>query len=215
VIKNKKVSGLILTIAALSIFSACNSSTATVENANKKGRAEETAKANTEVSPAEEKTANNSEKPKTYQLPAEIVEAELKTLDGKAVKLSDYKGKVVLLNQWATWCGPCRDEIPELISLREELKGQGFEVIGLTYEDERNTAEDVKDFVQEQQINYPVVWSTETFWGEFGSMARFSVPASFVINKEGQLTAIFVGFNAARTPKSVRKAVNEALNPQS
>lgn len=205
-IKNARIFGLILIITALAIASACNSSTATVENANKKGTVEETAK--TEPAPDETKSGTNG---KTYPLPAEIIDAELTTLDGKPFKLADYKGKVVLLNQWATWCGPCRMEIPELIKLNEEMKEKGVEVVGLTIEDDRQDADAVKNYVEAQQIPYTIVWSTEPFWEEFGGMARFSVPASFVINREGQLTAIFVGFNPNRTPKGVRKAVEAAL----
>lgn len=212
-INSKKILGLIVTIAAISIFAACNSSTATIENKNKKGPVEETA------APAGEETATDDASKKsgakTYALPAAIISEELKTLDGKPFKLSDYKGKVVVLNQWATWCVPCREEIPELIKLREEMKGQGVEIIGLTLEDERNTAEEVKRYAQAQQINYPIVWGSDVFWSEFGGMADFKVPASFIINKEGKLTAIFVGFNRARTPKGVRKAITDALNAES
>lgn len=203
---------LISTITALSIFAACNSSTATIQNNNKKGPIDEPA---ANAAPDNKETASNNGGAKTYPLPKEIIEEELKTLEGKPFKLSDYKGKVVILNQWATWCGPCRQEIPELIKLKQEMKEQGVEIIGLTLEDERNTAEGVKNYVQNQQINYPVVWASDDFWTEFGGMADFKVPASFIINKEGKLTAIFVGFNASRTPKGVRKAVNDALNAQS
>lgn len=203
-IKNARIFGLILIITALAIVSACQSST-TSTNANKKSATEETAK--TESSPTETNNAGG----KTYPLPPEIIDAELTTLDGKPFKLADYKGKVVLLNQWATWCGPCRMEIPELVKLQEEMKEKGVEVVGLTIEDDRQDAEAVKNYVEAQQIPYTIVWSSEPFWEEFGGMARFSVPASFVINREGQLTAIFVGFNPNRTPKGVRKAVEAAL----
>lgn len=157
------------------------------------------------------------EKSPTYDLPTEISEAQMKTLDGRGVKLSDYKGKVVLVNMWATWCGPCRSEIPELVRLSEELKDQDVKIVGLTIEDSRgNTPRAVHAFVEEQKIPYDVVWSTDDVWEELITLTpRPSIPQSFVMNRAGQLTAIFVGYNPVRTPASVRKAVDEALKSES
>ena len=161
--------------------------------------------------------AKAKEKAPTYDLPAEISEAQLKTLDGRDVKLSDYKGKVVLVNMWATWCGPCRSEIPELVKLSHELKDQDVKIIGLTIEDNRgNTPEAVHDFVEDQEIPYDIIWSTDDVWSELITLTpRPSIPQSFVINRAGQLTAIFVGYNAARTPAGVRKALDDALKSES
>ena len=96
------------------------------------------------------------------EMPAALSEASFKTLDGSSKKLSDYKGKVVVLDLWATWCGPCRQEIPHLITLANEYRSQGVEVIGLTNEDPNTQAEQVLQFTQQFKINYPIGWADPT-----------------------------------------------------
>ena len=200
-----KILGLILLTATLSVLPSCKSSNTTVANANKE-HVDETTQTNSASQTA----------PKTYKLPDEITDAELKTLDGKTVKISDFKGRVVLINLWATWCGPCRMEIPELVKISEDMKAQGVEIIGMTAEDERgNNEHSVKAFVKQQNIPYQIIWTNEDVNEEFGSLGNFSIPASFVLNRDGQVTAIYRGFSPTRTPQSVRKALESALNSQS
>lgn len=194
--------GLVLAAALLAVLPACKSSTA---QSNKKGPTDQAANSS-------QPTAANTPA-KTYELPAEIVNAEMKTLDGKKITLADYRGKVVLLNVWATWCGPCRMEIPELIKISDEMKARGVEVIGLTKVDDRgNTEERVKDYAEAQKISYDIVWAPDNVAEEFSEMGDYSIPATFLINREGHLVKIFRGFNRARTPQSVRQAVELALN---
>lgn len=197
-----KFSGLLLTVAALTVLPACKSSTA---QSNKKGPVDETAQT--------EKPIAQNTPAKTYELPAEIVNAEMKTLDGKKVTLADYRGKVVLLNVWATWCGPCRMEIPELIKINEEMKERGVAVVGLTKVDDRgNTEAAVENYAKAQKISYDIVWATENVAEEFSAMGDYSIPATFVINREGHLIKIFRGFNRVRTPQNVRQSLELALN---
>lgn len=199
--QNAKILGLIILTAALAILPSCNAN---------KGSVDKTAQTNTAAS------ASSDAAPKTYKLPEEITEAELKTLDGKTVKISDFKGKVVLINLWATWCGPCRMEIPELVKISEDMKAQGVEIIGMTAEDDRgNNEHSVKAFVKQQNIPYQIIWANDDVHEEFGSLGNFSIPASFVLNRDGQVTAIYRGFSPTRTPQSVRKALEDALNSQS
>ena len=126
-------------------------------------------------------------------LPDELVNASLTTLDGKSLKLSDFKGKVVVLNMWATWCGPCRKEIPDFIKIQEDYAGR-VEVVGITSEDERNTAENVKEFVKDFKINYKVVWVDAEGWEAFLA-PRYSIPQTYVLGPDGNLINKFVGYS--------------------
>jgi thiol-disulfide isomerase/thioredoxin len=145
-------------------------------------------------------------------LPASIMAAELKTLDGKTFKLSDYAGKVLVVNLWATWCGPCRIEIPHLIELANEYKGR-VEFIGLTNEDPVESGEKVRNFVREQNINYTVGWGTqELALGLMQGQIRNSIPQSFVITRDGRVFKRFIGFSPSQTPPQMRDALEQAVN---
>jgi thiol-disulfide isomerase/thioredoxin len=127
-------------------------------------------------------------------LPDEMMNAALTSLDGKTLRLSDFKGKVVILNLWATWCGPCRREIPDFIKIQEDYKGRGVEVLGITAEDERNTQDMVKEFVKEFKINYTVVWVDQEAWATFLA-PRYSIPQTYVLGQDGRLLQKFVGYS--------------------
>jgi cytochrome c biogenesis protein CcmG/thiol:disulfide interchange protein DsbE len=116
----------------------------------------------------------------------------LKDADGKLVHLSDYKGKVVLLDFWATWCGPCRIEIPWLKEFQRKFKDQGFEVIGISMDDDGWQA--VKPFLAELQINYRVVIGDDTTAQLYGGVD--ALPTAFVIDREGKIAAVHVGLTS-------------------
>jgi cytochrome c biogenesis protein CcmG/thiol:disulfide interchange protein DsbE len=141
-------------------------------------------------------------------LPDELVNASLTTLDGKSLKLSDLKGKVVVLNMWATWCGPCRKEIPDFIKIQEDYAGR-VEVLGITSEDERNTAESVKEFVKDFKINYKVVWVDATGWEAFLA-PRYSIPQTYVLGPDGNLINKFVGYSP-QVATMVRSIADQSL----
>lgn len=118
----------------------------------------------------------------------------LKTTDGKIVKLSDYKGKGVIVNFWATWCGPCRAEIPDMVELQKEYEGKGFSFIGIALSDED---EKVKAFVAEQKMNYPVGLGSQELAMSYGKFTKEGeirgIPTSFVINAKGEIIDYFIG----------------------
>src|SRR5215468_1067601 len=87
-------------------------------------------------------------------LSEDVMKASINLLDGKNTKLADYSGKVLVVDLWATWCGPCVQEIPHLMEIAREYKDRGVEVLGLTREDPENTPEDVKRFSKDFNINY-------------------------------------------------------------
>jgi thiol-disulfide isomerase/thioredoxin len=144
-------------------------------------------------------------------LPASVRDAQLTGIDGASFKLADYQGKVVLVNLWATWCGPCRLETPELVKLHKEFKSQGVEMVGLTTENPQGAAESVKNFVRANGVDYRIGWAS----GEFAltlMQGRDAIPQSFVISRDGRIVKRFVGFSAAQTPPLLRQAIEEALN---
>jgi cytochrome c biogenesis protein CcmG/thiol:disulfide interchange protein DsbE len=116
----------------------------------------------------------------------------LKDSNGAAVKLSDYKGKVVLLNFWATWCGPCKVEIPWFIEFQQQYKDKGFEVLGVAMDDEGWQA--VKPYLTERKVNYRVLLGNDSVTQLYGGVD--SLPTTFVIDKEGRIASAHVGLVA-------------------
>ena len=113
----------------------------------------------------------------------------LKSVDGKTVKLSDYKGKVVIIDFWATWCPPCRKGIPDLISIQNEFKDKVV-IIGISLDREK-TIKDVPGFVKSYGINYPVVYGDDKVVTDYGGIQ--SIPTAFAIDKNGNIADSHVG----------------------
>jgi cytochrome c biogenesis protein CcmG/thiol:disulfide interchange protein DsbE len=116
-------------------------------------------------------------------------EFELPTASGSKVSLADYKGKVVILDFWATWCGPCRRGIPDLIELKNEYEGK-VEVIGVSVDGitrDGSTVKDIKPFMNEFSINYPIALGDLQLVNKYGGIR--SIPTSFIIDQEGRLVA--------------------------
>jgi peroxiredoxin len=144
-------------------------------------------------------------------LPASVTDAELKAVTGAPIKLSNYAGKVLLVNLWATWCGPCRQETPELVKLHKEFRSQGVEVIGLSTENPEASADAVREFVHNYNVDYRVGWSGPEVAITL-MQGRDAIPQSFVISRSGRVLKRFVGFNLISTPPQIREALQEALN---
>jgi len=115
----------------------------------------------------------------------------LKTIDGQEITLSKLKGKVVLLDFWATWCGPCRESIPHLIQLYKAYRENGFEIIGISLD--KGDAAVVRNFVKSVDIPYPIVVATEEVARDYRVT---SIPATFFIDKEGKIREKISGFNS-------------------
>jgi len=120
-------------------------------------------------------------------------EFSLVSVDGKTVKLSDYKGKIVIVDFWATWCPPCRKGIPDLIAIQKEFKNDVV-VIGISLD--RETKTDVPSFVKNYGINYPIVYGDGKVDRSFGGIE--AIPTAFVIDKKGNIVDKHVGL----VPKS-------------
>jgi thiol-disulfide isomerase/thioredoxin len=115
----------------------------------------------------------------------------LKTLDGQEIALSQLKGKVVLLDFWATWCGPCRESIPHLIQLYKTYRENGFEMIGMSLD--KGDADVVRNFAKSMDIPYPIVIAPEEVVRNYRVT---SIPTTFFIDKEGKIRERITGFNS-------------------
>jgi len=128
-------------------------------------------------------------------VPASVWNTEIQAVDGGTFHLSDYKDKVVVLDLWATWCGPCRAEIPHLVELNNEYAGKGVQVIGLTTESPQTDAERVRDFAKELNINYKLGWARgDVAQALMEINGRPSIPQTFVIAPGGRIVTKFIGF---------------------
>ncbi len=116
-------------------------------------------------------------------------EFSLKDVTGASVKLSDYRGKVVLLNFWATWCGPCKIEIPWFIDFEQSYKDRNFAVLGISLDDDG--WESVKPYIEQRKINYRVMIGTEELEHQYGGVD--ALPTTFIIDREGRIAVVHVG----------------------
>ena len=159
--------------------------------------------------------ATNAAPAAFVSLPQNLRETKLQTLDGESLKLADFADKVLIVNIWATWCGPCRLEMPELVKMNNEYKSRGLIVLGLaTTYNEHNDQAHVKDFIRAQNINYRIVWDDGTMAAPLVQLVQGQsvIPQSFVISRDGRIVKHFQGFNPYSTPQLMRQAVEEALS---
>jgi len=175
--------------------------------------ADEISKPNSSVTTAPINSARNvpSAPAALATLPASVLDAELKAASGAPIKLSNYSGKVLLVNLWATWCGPCRVETPELVKLHKHFQSQGVEMVGLSTENPDASAESVREFVRDFDVDYRIGWATPDVALTL-MQGRDAIPQSFVISRGGRIVRRFVGFNPTATPPQLKQAIEEALN---
>jgi thiol-disulfide isomerase/thioredoxin len=146
--------------------------------------------------------------PQLETVPPAAWNTEIQSVNGAKFRLSDFKDKVVVVDLWATWCGPCRLEIPHLVDLQKEYGGKGVEIIGLTTENPEEDEAKVRDFAREFKINYKLGWSPREV-----SLALMngntSIPQTFVIAPGGRIVTKFRGFSD-RIPEMIRTAIDKA-----
>ncbi len=112
----------------------------------------------------------------------------LQDLNGHPLDLSSYRGKVVLLNFWATWCTPCRAEIPNFVQFQDGYGPQGLQIVGLSMDDD---AKPVREFYQQFKMNYPVGMGTDKVAQSYGGI--LGLPVTFLIGRDGRIAAKYVG----------------------
>jgi thiol-disulfide isomerase/thioredoxin len=157
-------------------------------------------------------TAKNTQNSNYPPAPSGIMQGDIKDLDGNTFKLEDKKGKVLLVDLWATWCGPCRDAMPDLIALQDKYRDKNFEIIGLDT-DEEETPEQIKAFAQTKKLNYQLGYADAKMMSEFIKVTRLQgIPQSILINRDGRMVGIFPGGGArvmAQIKETVEKTVSE------
>lgn len=120
---------------------------------------------------------------KTSSVFGRLPDHEFKLHGGESVQMSDFRGQVLLVNFWATWCGPCRREIPELVRLKEEYGSKGFEILGISVDEEG--FEIVNPFLNDYDINYPIVIDDYTYGNKLGGV--YMIPTTYLIDREGNI----------------------------
>lgn len=129
----------------------------------------------------------------------------LKDLNGKTVKLSNYNGKVVLLNFWATWCAPCRAEMPDLVKLQKEYQAHGLQVVGVTYPDYSRRA--VQKVARQLRVNYPIVLGSRELAAQYD--VGEVLPTTIIIDREGKIRGRILGI---MEPEEFGQSVKPLLN---
>jgi thiol-disulfide isomerase/thioredoxin len=189
------------------VFSGLSACTGTSGPANN-AAANTTARANANTA-----APGNSATSSVYPpLTSSIAQADLELIDGTTTKVDDRKGKVILLNLWGIWCGPCRSEMPHLVEMQNTYRDKGFEVIGLNIGDEEFQPENIdaiKSFSSEMKLNYELARIPNSMTKDFNRLAKFDgVPLSVLVDREGHLRGIFQGplitFTFSRRPLAGR-----------
>ena len=191
--RNTVVTGIVLLVLATFAWAGW---------ANWESRKQAAEKRMAEASQAEVLEAKDAQEALSPLVGKQAPAFSLEDLAGKKVSLADYKGKAVLINFWATWCGPCKIETPWLVDLRNQYAGQGFEILGITTDDiDRTDAKmlgeekkEISDFVQKMHMPYPVLIQGDTISKPYGGLD--AMPTSFFVDRTGKIVAATMGISS-------------------
>jgi thiol-disulfide isomerase/thioredoxin len=129
----------------------------------------------------------------------------LESLDGPPMKLSDFRGKAVLLNFWATWCGPCKIEMPWFVDLQKQYGPQGFQIVGVAMDD--SSKQDIAKFAKDMGVNYPILIGKEAVGDAYGGVP--GLPESFFIGRDGKIVDRIIGLEGkAEIEDAIKKTLN-------
>ena len=143
-------------------------------------------------------------------LPESVRERPIKAIGKDNFRLADFEGKVVVINLWASWCGPCRREIPEYESVRKEYSSRDVEFIGLTTEDPRYEGERVQRFLRDVSFGFRLGFADGVLARTITN-GRRAIPQTMVIDPEGRIISHWDGYAAGWSGKRLRNAIDQAL----
>jgi thiol-disulfide isomerase/thioredoxin len=154
-------------------------------------------------------TVAKKDSSKLEAMPTALMQAPMKSIDGKSFKLEDYKGKVLLVNLWATWCAPCVKEMPEIQQLSDEMK-DNLQAVSITNFDEENSESAVKKFLSDKKFTYQQGIAETSVMDAFVKQSKSpGIPVNFVITKDGKIVKTLVG---GRKYEEFKSAVEDALS---
>jgi peroxiredoxin len=136
---------------------------------------------------------------------AKAQDFKVELTNGESFQLSDHRGKIVLMNIWATWCAPCHDETPDFVDLYEQYKDQGLVILGVSIDEQGRSV--VKPFMEKYNVNYPMVIDDGSIMDKYGP--TMGIPTTYIIDKKGNLQYFAVG---ALTQKELEPKLVKLLN---
>lgn len=179
----------------------------------------ENKKENTPVPTNNTQTTSNSDTKASYYTVSSVTNAASKNTapnftwdeNGKKMSMADLKGNVVLVNLWATWCGPCKKEIPDLSKISQDMKDKNFKMIGVNVF-QNPKSQSLGDFLKENKIPYTILDAGEDFVKAFSDATKNeieAVPTTFIVDKKGNIVETIVG---ARDEETFKTTINKYLN---
>ena len=143
-------------------------------------------------------------------MPERILERRIRTLDNNHFRLADFQGKVLVINLWASWCGPCRREVPEYEVIRRDFSGRNVEFIGLTTEDPAEATQQVNKFVRQTNFGFLLGWADRDMAMTLMN-GRRSIPQTIVVDTNGSIINHWVGFAPRLSGNRLRETLENAL----
>jgi len=146
-------------------------------------------------------------------LPESLLERKIKGIQKEDFRLADFHGKVVVINIWATWCGPCRQEVPDYEKVRKSYVGKAVEFVALTAEDPDEASDNVKKFLSQVNFGFRLGWADRDL-ARFLMNGRNSIPQTLVIDTNGRVVKQWSGYAPGRSADRLKDAIDEALPEQ-
>jgi thiol-disulfide isomerase/thioredoxin len=148
--------------------------------------------------------------PELRAIPDTIGARQIKGLDNTSFRLADFRGRVVVINLWASWCGPCRREIPEYEKVRKSYQGKNVEFIGLTVEDPRSAADRVNKFLHDVSFGFRLGWADRETARTLMN-GRTAIPQTYVIDGEGRVVSHWNGYAVGQSGSRLKQTIEEAI----